>query len=533
MPSVEALAVALGMAILAALLPDSPAGPQNGRRDASWLLYGTAAFMVVGSIAVLTLQISHYRSLWLDEFGTLWVIRAPLEEVATRVYEFHGQSPLYYYLPWTSVRLLGETQLALRVPSLVALLLASIVVGTTAAAWYGRNTFAPAMLFVWCPAPILGAAIDARPYGLALAAFACAWLGFSRATGGAAYGRPVFVLGALLLFWTHYLLALSIVGVVTAYAALPALRLHYPVRRMVADLGLIALFSAPGLPHLYDLWTRREALDWVASRHHSAWLVLVLPSLLVLALALAVRSRARVSTNPRLHAPLIAAAVPIMLVYAMSVAGLNVLAPRYLLPVAISAILLAAGLLSTLTPRLRRSATAVFVGSAFFGPLMTGSLAVGVFQDWTAVRAILDEARAADPRMTLLFRSGFVEQDARSVLTLSPVDVAPLQPPGFLPYEGRVVPLTFTWSAEAIERIDATAVPALGAGATVLVVSTRYYSGRTGEYGTLVARRIARQRPGVRVDAVDCCPGIDIIKVSEGDGAAAPSEDGPACATRR
>jgi hypothetical protein len=532
MPSAGALAVACAMAALAALLPDAPARGRDRGRDASWLLYGAAAVTVAGSLAVLTFQVAHHRSLWLDEFGTLWVIRGPLAEVATRVYGFHGQSPLYYYVPWLSVRLLGETEIAMRLPSLVALLVASGLVGATAATWYGRNTFAPAMFFAWCAAPLLGAAVDARPYALAIAGYACAWLGFARATRGAPYGRPVFVSGTLLLFWTHYLLAVAVAGVVVAYAAHPALRLQYPVRRMAADLGLVGLLSTPGLLHLYDLWSRREALDWIASRHYSAWLVLVLPSLLVLVLALAARGSARVGTDPRRTAPLVAAAVPIALVYLVSAAGPNLLTARYLLPVAVAGVLLAAGLLPILTPRLRRSGTALFVGAAFFGPLVTGSLAIGVFQDWTAVRLVLDEARAADPRMTLLFRSGFVEQDTGAARPLSPVDVAPLQPPGFPPYRGRVVPLTFTWSEEAVERIDQTAVPALAAGASVLVVSTRYYSARTGDYATLVAQRIVRQRPGTRVDVIDCCAGIDVIRVSS-DAGPVPSASPTATAIRR
>lgn len=58
-------------------------------------------------------------SLWLDEFGTLWVVEGDFSTMLHRCWRFQGQSPLYYVLPWISIHLVGESEVALRAPSLV------------------------------------------------------------------------------------------------------------------------------------------------------------------------------------------------------------------------------------------------------------------------------------------------------------------------------------------------------------------------------------------------------------------------------
>src|SRR5215471_18766895 len=61
-------------------------------------------FVVVASIVGLAFRLYGFnRSLWLDEFGTLWVIDGSFSQLMERVNAFQGQSPLYYLLAWLFV----------------------------------------------------------------------------------------------------------------------------------------------------------------------------------------------------------------------------------------------------------------------------------------------------------------------------------------------------------------------------------------------------------------------------------------------
>jgi len=58
-------------------------------------------------------------SLWIDEFGTFWVVEPNLTTTLLRAWQFQGQSPLYYVLAWIPIHVVGELETALRAPSLV------------------------------------------------------------------------------------------------------------------------------------------------------------------------------------------------------------------------------------------------------------------------------------------------------------------------------------------------------------------------------------------------------------------------------
>src|SRR6186997_618470 len=90
--------------------------------DLVWIrAFGALALIVVMVIAGVILRaIGVTRSLWLDEFGTLWVVEGSLAEAVRRTIAFQGQSPLYYVLTWPFPHFFGESELALRLPSLLS-----------------------------------------------------------------------------------------------------------------------------------------------------------------------------------------------------------------------------------------------------------------------------------------------------------------------------------------------------------------------------------------------------------------------------
>ncbi len=88
--------------------------PQKGWTPA---LIGFAA--LAGIVGLFVRLVGFGSSLAEDEFGTLWTVEGSLGTVFERTLSFHGQSPFYYVISWLSLNLFGESEIALRLPSLL------------------------------------------------------------------------------------------------------------------------------------------------------------------------------------------------------------------------------------------------------------------------------------------------------------------------------------------------------------------------------------------------------------------------------
>src|SRR5688572_1537907 len=114
-------------------------------RVALYALY--AAGMVVVVAGILLRLDGLTSSLWLDEFGTFWVVEGNFATMLERAWVFQGQSPLYYAFPWMSRQVFGDSELALRLPSLLFGCLSVIAVYSSARAIGGST----AGLSAGCP----------------------------------------------------------------------------------------------------------------------------------------------------------------------------------------------------------------------------------------------------------------------------------------------------------------------------------------------------------------------------------------------
>src|SRR5437867_162240 len=83
-----------------------------------------AAIALVAALAAgAALRLYHIGlpSLWIDEFITAWVARAPTLTAAwQRAWQAVPGMPIYYAGAWLSRHVLGEDEVALRLPSVVA-----------------------------------------------------------------------------------------------------------------------------------------------------------------------------------------------------------------------------------------------------------------------------------------------------------------------------------------------------------------------------------------------------------------------------
>ena len=201
-------------------------------------------------------------SLWTDELGTWWVIKDGFGDAIDRAVTFHGQSPLFYVLLWGTRHVVGRSEVALRLPSLLAAAgaaaLTFVLVRRLANDEAARLT---TVAFVGIGG-IAFAATDARPYALGVLVALAACLALVRWLDEGGWGRgALFVLLTVAIVWVHYMLAL-IIPVLFLYAMLRR-RLGAAApsgRSIVVAGGACILGVIPLAAQLASLWSRRGSL---------------------------------------------------------------------------------------------------------------------------------------------------------------------------------------------------------------------------------------------------------------------------------
>jgi 4-amino-4-deoxy-L-arabinose transferase-like glycosyltransferase len=381
-------------------------------------------------------------SLWLDETGTFFVLRAgDLHQVVHRALDFQGQFPLYYTLLWGWTRVFGMSEVALRLPSVFAGLASIWLVNRVALRLFDDVVIARlASCVLVMLGPVSFAAADARPYALTLAVFLGAtllllrWLDGGRALDGLAY-----LLLAALTLYLHYLFGLAYL----AHAVLIVPRLRRMGRRgAVVGLVAVGVFVAllvPAVPHLVDVYGRREAMSLFTYGSTMELLTALVPPTIVLAF-LAGRFAGRdqpLSARPPVVrrdvvVPLLvwAAVPPTTLYLAGQVTGVGLWADRHFLSYAPAVAILSACAFAVLTPARQRIAVAVLAilfAMTFTQPGHEGG-------DWRAA-ARAANALSDGPNTPVLVYTGFsesrrldwAEDPERSQLFLAPFLAYPIE----------------------------------------------------------------------------------------------------------
>lgn len=228
-----------------------------------WVLILLGAITLAGA----TLRLWQTReSLWLDELHTAWCATGRLGEVASRA-AIGNQAPLYFWLEWFMVRLLGPSELSLRLMSVVTGAALPLVLYDLCRRWgesWGVGLIAAALVAI-DPLSIFFAT-EARPYALVqfLAAIHIGVVAelFSRPNLGL---RAAFVVGAALLFYLHYTAALLICAELCFWLIVAAARpatIQYHRTMLLIDLALMSILWLPARDHVYEIFTRRA--NWSA-----------------------------------------------------------------------------------------------------------------------------------------------------------------------------------------------------------------------------------------------------------------------------
>jgi mannosyltransferase len=213
------------------------------------------------------------ESLWLDELHTSWVVADGWAPIADRA-RAGNQSPLYFYLVWGVVRVLGHAPWTLRLLSLAAGLALIIATCGLVRRWSGCDEcgLLTALLVASHPDCVFYAQ-EARPYALLqLSAVIHAGVFARLLERPTRTDRLFLVAGAVWLFYLHYtaLLLLLAQARFCFLALLSSARqssLAYRPRQYACDGLVFALCVSPTFTHLMHIARQRQ--NW--ARIVSPW----------------------------------------------------------------------------------------------------------------------------------------------------------------------------------------------------------------------------------------------------------------------
>jgi hypothetical protein len=208
-------------------------------------------------------------SFWVDEMGTVFVVQHGADHPSFAVAPQVPDS-IYYWLPKAAARLFGASEIAYRIPSILAAALALFFISRIAArlihpraAWFAAFACLGLRDFN-------EHAADARPYALGMCVgAACVWFLVRWLDSGRIKDAVLFVLPAALL-WRVHLIYWPFYIVLALYAAVRVERRETPVRWW----GALGAFAAVGVL-LIPVALRALAL----MRHAQAHVILALPSM--------------------------------------------------------------------------------------------------------------------------------------------------------------------------------------------------------------------------------------------------------------
>jgi hypothetical protein len=367
------------------------------------------------------------------------------------------QSPFYYVLAWASIHLFGESEAALRLPSLIAVGVASLVVAFGAFRLGGSKAAVTAGSLFWLCFPTIWTSLDARPYGLALLCGAIAVAGFIGACRSGRVGdRLLWIAGAASLIWTHYVFLPFLAGLGIAYIARPLLRRRYPLRLAALDVFAILALVAPAVPGLIALVQTRQSQQWMFEPRPWAAAAPILP--FVLAAWWPTGRRPIEDGGPDLRRALCTAlAFQYGALATAYLFGLTLIESRYTVVVLVAAAVLSGDTLARLSLSDAVAPLTAFVVATVVilvaNDRVQGSPSTAGFQEWRQAVAALRGAESLAPGAPVLFRSGNAEDDLSSPGEIRwPASLAPLRSPGQSPPAWNVVLLTYTWNSAARAR---------------------------------------------------------------------------------
>ena len=211
-------------------------GRSSTKREFWFLLSGLTL------LYIFVVTIGNHRYVWYDELFTFDIARSTsLQQLWNRL-KFDNHTPTVYLLSRLSMSVFGPTPLGLRFPSMIEFYVGSMAVLLYVKRKAGIAFASVAVLMLWVAAPTLFYAVEARPYALIFASFACLLLSWDTAIRAQPRGLALFgiAISTLLMSAAHVFAPFTLFAFVVA----EALRFW---RRRKPDYALWAALLLPML----------------------------------------------------------------------------------------------------------------------------------------------------------------------------------------------------------------------------------------------------------------------------------------------
>ncbi len=302
--------------------------------------------------------------LWLDETLAYWQVAGGFGKVWSRS-ALMPSSIGYLYTLWLAKSVLGSSEIALKIPSTLAMLGAVYFLFRVARELFDTETAYLTCIFFAVTNNVVFAATDARPYAFALLATSVAIFSFVRWMAGRKMRQAIlFGAAAAGILYFHYLFGAVLPVFAIYYLAARHRSIKADLRQLAAVLASFAVFSAPLIYRIASLYHTREthvvqpmrhpfltALDTLAPMQLLIGFVI---TLFLAALVRKIKLPEREDLPACLLGPLLALIPAAIFVAASAATSVRLVIPRYLTVVAPGSALTWAWLATRVDSRLLR-----------------------------------------------------------------------------------------------------------------------------------------------------------------------------------
>ena len=422
--------------------------------------------------------------LWLDETLAYWQVSAGFGKVWTRS-ALMPSSIGYLYTLWLAKSILGSHEIALKIPSTLAMLGAVYFLFRSVRELFDQETAFLASIFFALTYNVVFAATDARPYAFALLATNLATLAFIRwMAQGQMRQAMLFGAAAAGILYFHYLFAAILPAFAIYYLVARAGSIRKDLRQLAAALASFALFSLPLVYRVASLYHTRET-HVVQEMTHPVLIALntlaplqVLVGFVITAFLAALVRKLRLPEGESFPAILLGpllALVPIAVFLGVSaVTPVHLVIPRYLTVIAPGSAWTWALLTRQIdSPVLRKlfcvGLVAVTVFETYPSPLSRQHM-INFKQAHAVVNANLAKDKGTD-RVPVLVCSAFIESDFQPMPTDRSSEDPLWSQVDYYPINAPVVMLPMDLDDQTIRIASQTVAAAAERGQRFLVVA--------------------------------------------------------------
>jgi 4-amino-4-deoxy-L-arabinose transferase-like glycosyltransferase len=219
--------------------------PRRGEPDTS---RETALRILAGLIVVgLVLRVATPRGIWLDEAISIHQAHLSLHDLFVNLYNGDRQPPLYHLTLWLTIRIFGDGEFAVRLPSLIAGTLTIPVLYELGRELYDRRTGLLAAAFATISPLLIWYSQEVRMYEFVALFGLLALLTQLRAIrNGTMLNWAAYILATAALLWSHYfgLLLIAVQQVVFVAVLIHRKRSGEPVKPLALGFAYSAVVLA-------------------------------------------------------------------------------------------------------------------------------------------------------------------------------------------------------------------------------------------------------------------------------------------------